>query len=164
MSTQEQRAEWRELAAAATPGEWYKRDEGVWLKNELQYVYNAIVTTDEADIAALGAEDSCHADAAFIAAARAAVPALLADVDALTQERDALAAELERVRGELATGKPQPTQRENDDAAARIKRIDELYERYGLGGCFGVSEWPEYAQSEFERLDTAQREYEAKYC
>jgi hypothetical protein len=29
-----------------------------------------------------------HANAAFIAAARAAVPALLADVDALTQERD----------------------------------------------------------------------------
>ena len=65
---------------------------------------------------------------------------------------------------ELASGKPVPSQSENAAAEARIKRIDELYVRYSLGGCYAVSEWPEYAQHEFDRLDKAQREYEAKYC
>ena len=142
--TNEQAQEWRELADAATPGAW-------------EVAYNAILSNGFSFLFGDPFSDNTQNDLSFIAASRAAVPALLA-------ERDALAAEVAQLRAQLATGKPQPTQTENDAAAARLKRIDELYERYGLGGCFGVSDWPEYAQHEYERLDKAQREYEAKYC
>jgi len=84
MTTQEQRAEWSALAQAATPGEWAAntvRDtrldiDVVWVENSM------------ASIVWCGAANrlDVHANAAFIAAARAAVPALLADVDALTAE------------------------------------------------------------------------------
>ena len=91
MSTQQQRQEWRELAAALVPGDWNVRPDthlvvrGPWI----------VVSVSLSDA------DETQATAAFIAAARAAVPALLADVDALSAERDALAAELERVRAQL---------------------------------------------------------------
>ncbi len=72
MSTQQQRQEWRELAAAATPGEWDGTFGVVKVRGETIFVGR------------LGPQ--AHHDAAFIAAARAAVPALLADVDALQAE------------------------------------------------------------------------------
>lgn len=153
----------REQHAAATAGEWWTDYRDASFYDGEQFV-NAVVTTGTDDIATSGAEEQCHADAAYIAAAHNALPDVLDALEQAWRERDALTAELAQVRGELATGKPQPTQQENDDAAARIKRIDELWERYGLGGCYNVADWPEYAQSEYERLDKAQREYEAKYC
>lgn len=84
MSTQQQRQEWRELAEALVPGEWNVRPDthlvvrGPWI----------VVSVSLSDAA------ETQATAAFIAAAREAVPQLLADVDALQAERDALAAEL----------------------------------------------------------------------
>lgn len=88
MSTQEQRQQWRELADAATPGEWMLGYTCGWADGA-PYT-NVNVETIDATIAGLGEQDECTADAAFIVAARAAVPALLADVDALTAERDVL--------------------------------------------------------------------------
>jgi hypothetical protein len=101
MTTQEQRAEWSALAQAATPGEWAAntvRDtrldiDVVWVENSM------------ASIVWCGAANrlDVHANAAFIAAARAAVPALLADVDALTAENaNAKAAELASYKRQAA--------------------------------------------------------------
>jgi hypothetical protein len=92
MTTPEQRAVWAALAAVATPGEWTATSSTV---------HRDAIPADSfvGHVAICGFGEQADADAAFIAAARTAVPALLADVDALTQERDALAAELERVRG-----------------------------------------------------------------
>jgi len=89
MSTPEQRAEWSALAQAATPGEWAANTvRDTRLDIDVVWVENSMVS-----IVWCGAANrlDVHANAAFIAAARAAVPQLLADVDALTQERDALA-------------------------------------------------------------------------
>jgi hypothetical protein len=92
MSTEQQRQQWRELAAAATPGDWQ---------------FGGYHDLDDYDVHVFDGDNvtyiaqSCYdIDAYFIAAARAAVPQLLADVDALQAERDALAAELERVRAQ----------------------------------------------------------------
>ena len=146
---------------AVTPGVW----SASWAWGKSGEVYNAWAEAPFTSGTCL--EDvapQAEADATFIAAAPADIDTLLAMVDALTGERDALAAQLEQAQQELASGKPVPSQSENAAAEARIKRIDELYVRYSLGGCYAVSEWPEYAQHEFDRLDKAQREYEAKYC
>jgi len=93
MSTEQQRQQWQELAAAATPGDWQ---------------FGGYHDLDDYDVHVFDGDNvtyiaqSCYdIDAYFIAAARAAVPQLLADVDALQAERDALAAELERVRAQL---------------------------------------------------------------
>lgn len=88
-STQQQRQEWRELEAAATPGEWEIKSHGS---------AGLAITTGKYERVFTVARIFEWDNAAFIAAARAAVPALLADVDALTQERDALAAEVSRLR------------------------------------------------------------------
>lgn len=86
MSTEQQRQQWQELAAAATPGDWQ---------------FGGYHDLDDYDVHVFDGDNvtyiaqSCYdIDAYFIAAARAAVPQLLADVDALQAERDALAAEL----------------------------------------------------------------------
>ena len=101
MTTQEQRQQWRALAQAATPGEWWVEQHSGILHDGTPSTC-AVLTSDEYDMASFGDDEQAMFDAVFIAAARTAVPQLLADVDALTQERDALAAELARVRGELA--------------------------------------------------------------
>jgi len=90
MTTQEQRAEWSALAQAATPGEWYAE--------RVQFKDTDAMCIENKDwrVATLYPPlENRAADAAFIAAARTAVPQLLADVDALTQERDALAASVQ---------------------------------------------------------------------
>ena len=84
---------------------------------------------------------------------RKAIADVLADVERLTGE-------LATVRAQLATGKPQPTQDENDAAEMRLKRIDAMYAVHGSNR----DKWPQHAQEAFAQLDTAQREYEAKYC
>lgn len=87
MTTQEQRAEWSALAQAATSGAWKPRISELTTDHE--------VTVYDADYDCTGVVAVCNSglryddnepNAAFIAAARTAVPALLADVDALTAE------------------------------------------------------------------------------
>lgn len=90
MTTQEQRQQWRALAQAATPGEWCVEQHSGILHDGTPSTC-AVLTSDEYDMASFGDDEQAMFDAAFIAAARTAVPALLADVDALTQERDAYA-------------------------------------------------------------------------
>lgn len=95
MSTQQQRQEWRELAAAAAPGEW--------IYDKLQW--QCVVSAPNQVIASMHPYSNVGDDepnAAFIAAARVAVPALLADVDALTQERDAYARNLADAQSDIA--------------------------------------------------------------
>lgn len=89
MSTEQQRAEWRELTAARTPGVWEAE------RMQRQYVVSATAQVVAMTYPRINAHDD-EPNAAFIAAASVAVPALLADVDRLTAERDALAAELAR--------------------------------------------------------------------
>lgn len=84
MIAQKQLDKWRRLADAATPGEWWLDFRQVF-NGEVPYI-NVCVTTDAADIAGLGEQEECQADAAFIAAAREAVPALLDEVERLRAE------------------------------------------------------------------------------
>lgn len=88
------------------------------------------------------------------------LPVAHSEHERVVAERDALAAELAQVRAQLATGKPQPTQEENDDAAARLAAMERMYERYGMD----VTKWPQHALDSHTRLQAAQNEYEAKYC
>ena len=97
MTTQEQRAEWSALEQAATPGEWFA--ERVPFKDTDAA---CIDNTERRIITLYPPLENRHADAAFIAAARTAVPQLLADVDALQAERDALAAELASYKRQAA--------------------------------------------------------------
>ncbi len=107
MSTQQQRQEWRELAAAATPGEWtYIETASKW----------RIESDENGLIVDAFAMDT--ADARFIAAARAAVPALLADVDALTAERDAANVSCKAALRDAAN-----MRRERDALAAELERV-----------------------------------------
>lgn len=50
-----------------------------------------------------------------------------------------------------------PTKEEELQAEKRIKRMDEIYDRYG-------DELPPNAQSEIDKLNKKQDEYEHKYC
>jgi hypothetical protein len=76
-TTPQQRAEWAALAEAATPGPWEAvqgASAGWWVEQP------NTATIADIDIDYSGQPD---ADAAFIAAAREAVPALLADLEAV---------------------------------------------------------------------------------
>lgn len=85
--TPEQRQEWRALADGATEGPWEAaRDRDNWIVGDLWNGLNGMVGGFAA-----GGGPQAEADAAFIAAAREAVPRLL---DAL----DAAEAEVERLR------------------------------------------------------------------
>lgn len=81
MTTKEQREEWRRLEQAATPGEWAARPRGI--------VHCGLVSVDlEPGIGVVhvyrNKNDALRRNnAAFIAAARTAVPLLLAQVEAL---------------------------------------------------------------------------------
>jgi hypothetical protein len=69
-----------------------------------------------------------------------------------------LVAEVERLRS--VSGKPQPTDAENEAAAERIRQIDVLYARHGND----TQRWPGHAQDRLLRLNTEQDAYEAAYC
>ena len=95
MTTAEQRAEWARLADEATPGPWRPGREPPPVCNDwfdrLPVGTHPVESTGT--LFALGAAvaATAHAgDAAFIAASRDAVPALLADLAAAESERDAL--------------------------------------------------------------------------
>lgn len=83
--TPEQLAAWRALTDAATPGEWAQRAD------RPRFVF-----VECSPAALVAAEAGVEADAAFIAAARTAMPRLLA----LAEEHEALRREVERQRTE----------------------------------------------------------------
>ena len=76
----------------------------------------------------------------------------------------ALLAEVERLRGELAAEqarpKLEPTDAENEAAAARIERIDALLAQYGRD----KTQWPLALLRELRKLNAEQNIYEARYC
>lgn len=77
MSTEQQRQAWRELDAARTPGEWEAM--------EFMEGYGFVIPADNDRLHVIfHVEEINAANAAFIAAASTAVPALLADVERLT--------------------------------------------------------------------------------
>lgn len=83
-----QRAEWKRLADAATPGPWERLagDEGRRIASEPLRVlgFDSVIARIESG--------RHHHDAVFVAAARDAVPALLAALDAVeARERDPVA-------------------------------------------------------------------------
>ena len=84
--TQQELDALKALADAATPGPWESELTGgcytVWGKADAMG-YDGIVTTDY-----LNPRLDDSSNAAFIAAARAAVPALLAEVERLREELD----------------------------------------------------------------------------
>jgi hypothetical protein len=96
--TNDELAEARRLCDAATPGPWNKcyapdtNTPAAVSDRDFEYIART-------DIFSIHSDDSCIANAAFIAAARSLIPALLAHVERLTKERDALAAR----RDELLT-------------------------------------------------------------
>jgi hypothetical protein len=104
MSTAEQRQEWARLAEAATTAPWtveageYSGKDwligivAVHLGGSMDGQSYA-VTTDHVHASEL--DGDARTDAAFIAASRAAVPALLADVDRLTGDNAALSEALD---------------------------------------------------------------------
>lgn len=102
-------ADWRALAEAATPGPW------AWRVTEDRHWAEVTPPPDDRDgpVARSLADD----DAAFIAAARDAVPALLDEVERLRAERD------RAVRDAL------------DEAARRIEALmlDDPQRGYGVG-------------------------------
>ena len=105
-----------------------------------------------------------EADAAFIAASREAVPALLAEVERLRDElaeaerlRDAYKVELGGMCKAMADSSLLPTG--FIAAELRKERIEALY------GAFGADEtkWPDSAKARLAGLQEDQARYEARY-
>ena len=100
-----ERARLRALCEAATPGPWdaiYDEDAGEWMVRT-GHADVAVLTWQQA-IDALGLSPMTMRTAAFIAASRTAIPALLDDserLDAAERERDEARAEVERLRHRL---------------------------------------------------------------
>lgn len=100
-------ARWQALADAATPGPWHDQEDPKHPGNRWVTDYRGL-----AGLIGTGQGEDAEADAAFIAASRRAVPALLAEVQALREdcatladarlgaevERDALRDTVKRVR------------------------------------------------------------------
>lgn len=101
-----ERTRLRALCEAATPGPWdaiYDEDAGEWMVRT-GHADVAVLTWQQA-LDALGLSPVTMRTAAFIAASRTAIPALLDDserLDAVTRERDEARAEAERLRTEVA--------------------------------------------------------------
>ena len=100
-----ERARLRALCEAATPGPWdaiYDEDAGEWMVRT-GHADVAVLTWQQA-IDALGLSPMTMRTAAFIAASRTAIPALLDDserLDAAERERDEARAEVERLRAAI---------------------------------------------------------------
>lgn len=94
----------RALADAATPGPWVDYNERADLAADIRPMW-VVGQMDESgvnwirDIADVGGDDQDAADAAFIAAARTAVPALTARAEAAEAEVERLRAEVDRCDG-----------------------------------------------------------------
>lgn len=135
MSSPEQRAEWKALADAATEGPWTAAEQshGEWFS--IQSPHLALCTAFE------------PADAAFIAAARTAVPALLEEVERL---REALR-QAEGERDDLDTGVG-TLLGENVELEAEVRRLREGIE--GLAVEWGNGPTVGYDRNEQVELDT----------
>jgi hypothetical protein len=151
MIAQQQLQKWRRLADAATPGEWW---------TELRFVF---AQDGEMVAAGEGLSDDKIANAAFIAAAREAVPALLDEVARLRAELESTPqglVALAKAYDARAATKPQPSAEENDAAAERVWRIENLYTLHGND----KDTWPAWALEALERLQAQQDAYEAQFC
>lgn len=129
-------AEYAALAEAATPGPWCTDAWEIYQGSEYQPgISEWIGETCRGRIEGLSQD---KADAAFVAAARSAVPELLAEVERLRAERDAFCDRVDTLT-EVAKGNKrhvaelfaqlQTTQRERDEARERytagLRRADE---------------------------------------
>lgn len=90
--TPEQLAAWKRLAEAATPGEWTQRlandgtgDRGIKAPSKRNVIAECFADMDYDGERALS---GCKANAAFIAASRTALPALIAEVERLRAEAE----------------------------------------------------------------------------
>lgn len=125
--TQQELDALRQLADAATPGPWEVQytlfdDEDFAPDLDIDAHVHTTARVDACDdgyICGTGAEPSCHADAAFIAAARAAVPALLAEVERLNGERSFLMAEIKKQDAEVERLRADNAQLQQQRHAAR---------------------------------------------
>ena len=101
----DERARLRALCEAATPGPWdaiYDEDADEWMVRT-GHADVAVLTWQQA-IDALGLSPMTMRTAAFIAASRTAIPALLDDserLDAAERERDEARAEVARLRAAI---------------------------------------------------------------
>ena len=97
--TQQELDALRALADAATPGPWEEVvTEGEWWLTGPDIFQDAVMRIDDAELS--------QADAAFIAAARVAVPALIAEVERL--QAALLQMELERQAWAVIQTQPEP--------------------------------------------------------
>jgi hypothetical protein len=110
MSTAEQRQEWARLAEAATPGEWVASFGVTW--DVVVGKLKKVITRTS------GINNNTRADAAFIAASRTAVPALLADVDRLTGDNAALSEALDTALAHL-----KESEAERDALAGQLAKV-----------------------------------------
>ena len=85
--TQQELDALKALADAATPGPWEVEHHSGILVDGVPSTC-AVLTSQEYDMASFGDDLQGYFDAAFIAAARAAVPALIAEVERLREELD----------------------------------------------------------------------------
>lgn len=141
MSTPEQRAHWRRLEQAATPGEWTVEVEEYGNSGSITIpaIERLLHHTEWADPEDFQRDTD---NAEFIASARTAVPALLEDVERLEAKYAQLLAELREALLEIAGTPPEELwqmaddrmkymeiQVDKKDYAAARKRLEELEER-----------------------------------
>ena len=125
-----ERARLRALCEAATPGPWdaiYDEDAGEWMVRT-GHADVAVLTWQQA-IDALGLSPMTMRTAAFIAASRTAIPALLDDserLDAAERERDEARAEVERLRRELAEARLDERWSCSEFAEKWLREVDEI--------------------------------------
>jgi hypothetical protein len=125
MSTEQQRQEWARLAEAATPGEWVVEQHSGILHEGAPSTC-AVLTTEEYDLASFGDSEQAMFDATFIAASRAAIPALLADVDRLTGDNAALSEALDTALLHL-----KESEADRDKAIAELAQVRAQLEEQG---------------------------------
>lgn len=104
-----------------------------------------------------------EAAASITADAAAEQPALLDEVARLRAELESTTqglVALAKAYDAKAATKPQPSAEENDAAAERVWRIENLYTLHGNDKCA----WPAWALEALERLQAQQDAYEAQYC
>ena len=126
----DKRARLRALCETATPGPWdaiYDEDAGEWMVRT-GHADVAVLTWQQA-LDALGLSPMTMRTAAFVAASRTAIPALLDDserLDAAERERDEARAEVERLRRELAEARLDERWSCAELAEKWLREVDEI--------------------------------------
>ena len=145
--TQQELDALKALADSATPGPWEEvATSGEWWITGPDIFQDAVMRIDDAELS--------QVDAAFIAAARAAVPALIAEVERLRaaiRDADTLE-ELTHLAG--------PTDAENEAARKRIEQMDAINAQYGAD----IARWPDHAYQKWTRISIEQNAYERRYA